>query len=224
MIVRSHATRRIVGIAATALIVAAVAGPVQARPASPAAPASSLTASPTTSPIALAAGGSVTVTVTNTDRRTSTSALTVTLASNPSSAPFATVDNCAGVVLPPGGSCTVVVKHLGPTPTIDQTAALTVASGKPLKASVTRVIEVGPAFADVCVARGGLAGQGGTIDFLGLSVSVGQRCDWNSTLATVPYNAAFEALADECRDLGRGTIGYPVTGVAEWTAIGCVAD
>ena len=116
------------------------------------------------------------------------------------------------------------MKHLGPTPTIDQTAALTVASGKPLKASVTRVIEVGVTFADVCVARGGLAGQGGTIDFLGLSVSVAQRCDWTSTLATAPYNAAFEALADECRDLGRGTIGYTVTGVAGRTAIGCVAD
>ena len=97
MIVRSHATRRIVGIAATALIVAAVAGPVQAKPASPASPASLLTASPTTSPIALAAGGSVPVTVTNTDRRTSSSALTVTLASNPSSAPFAIFsDSCAG--------------------------------------------------------------------------------------------------------------------------------
>ena len=225
MVLRSKATRRVVGIAAVALIVAAVAGPVQARPASPAAPASVLIASPTSSPIALSAGGSVPVTVTNTDRRTSSSALTVTLVKNPASAPFVVEsDSCVGSILAPGGSCTVVVKHLGSPPTIDQTAALTVASGKPLKASVTRVIEVGVTFADVCVARGGLPGQGGTIDFLGQSISVVNRCDWNSTLATTPYNAAFEALADECRDLAKATVGYPVTGEAGKTAIGCVAD
>ena len=79
-------------------------------------------------------------------------------------------------------------------------------------------------FADVCVARGGLAGQGGTITVLGHSSNVGQRCDWNSTLATAPYNAAFEALSDECFDLSdQGTVGYTVTGETGRPAIGCVA-
>ena len=139
------------------IVVAALAGPVQAGPAA-------WLTSPTPSRTVIAAGGSVSITITNTDRRTASSALSVTLAKNPSSAPFAIVSNlCAGVALPPGGSCTVDVAYLGPTPNADHTAALTVASGKPMKASVTRFIEVGVTFADVCVAHGGLAGYGGTI-------------------------------------------------------------
>ncbi|HEX6868777.1 MAG TPA: hypothetical protein VF119_08215 [Candidatus Limnocylindrales bacterium] len=213
----------VVAITTALILVAAVAGPVQAKPASPGSPPSVLTASPT-SPIALEPGGSVVVTITNTDRRTSTSALSVTLATNPSSAPFAIVGGtCAGAILAPGGWCTVEVGYGGSLPAIDHTAALTVASGKPLKASVTRVIEVGVTFADVCGAQGGLAGHGGTITVLGHSSAVGDRCDWESILATAPYNAAFEALAGECRDLGLGTIGHPVTGEDGLTAIGCVA-
>lgn len=65
----------VVAVATASLILAAVAGPAQAGATS------WLSASPTSSPIALAAGGSVTIT--NTDRRASSSALAVTLASNP---------------------------------------------------------------------------------------------------------------------------------------------
>ena len=216
---RAFRRHPIVAAVTTALVaVAAVAGPVQAG----AAPW--LTATPTSSRITLAAGGSVTVTVTNTDRRASSSALTVTLARSPSSAPFSIVsDRCAGVIVRPGGSCTVEVGYVGPPPTADQTAALTVASGKPMKASVTRVIEVGVTFADVCVARGGLAGHGGTITVIGALFTVGDRCDWDSNLATAVYNAAFEALDDECFDLGyHGMVGYPVTSETGRTAIGCV--
>jgi hypothetical protein len=218
-----RAFRRHPGVVAatTALVIlAAVAGPVQAGPAS------WLTASPTSSPIAVAPGGSVTVTVTNTDRRTSSSALGVTLARNPSSAPFVIVsDLCTGLILRPGASCTVQVGYDGPFPSSDHTASLTVSSGKPLKASVTRVLEVGVHFADVCVARGGSAAHGGTITVLGSSFVVGDRCDWDSNLATAVYNAAFEALSPECFDLGyHGTVGYPVTGETGRTAIGCVVD
>ena len=214
-----HRHPRVIAVTTALVVAAAVAGPVQAGVPP------SLTASPTTSPIALAAGGSVTVTVTNTDRRASSSALAVTLARSPSSAPFAIVtDGCAGVTLPPGGSCAVEVGYLGPSPTADQTAKLTVASGRPLRASVTRVIEVGVTFADVCVARGGIAGHGGTITVLGASFAVGDRCDWASNLVTAVYNAAFEALADECFDLDHGTVGYPVTSETGKTAVGCVVD
>ncbi|MEA2576853.1 MAG: hypothetical protein QOD78_441 [Chloroflexota bacterium] len=211
----------VVAVTTALVVLAAVAGPVRG-----AGPAPWLTASPTASPISLAAGESVTVTITNTDRRTASSALTVTLAKSPSSAPFAIVsDLCAGVILRPGGSCTVEVRYDGPAPTTDHTAALTVASGKPLKASVTRVLEVGVAFADVCVARGGLAEYGGTITVLGAVFTVGDRCDWDSNLATAVYNAAFGALDDECFDLGyTGVVGYPVTGETGTTAIGCVVD
>ena len=94
-----------------------------------------------------------------------------------------------------------------------------------MKASVTRFIEVGVTFADVCAARGGLAGHGGTITVLGITRTVGDRCDWASTLATAVYNAAFDALADECFDLGGpGTLGYTVTGETGRPAIGCVVD
>ena len=170
---RAFRRHPIVAAVTTALVaVAAVAGPVQAGPAP------WLTATPTSSRITLAAGGSVTVTITNTDRRASSSALTVTLARNPSSAPFAIVsDLCAGVILRPGASCTVEVGYFGPPPTTDNTAALTVASGKPMKATVTRVIEVGVTFADVCAARGGSVGYGGTI-----TVSV--RCSRSARGAT----------------------------------------
>jgi hypothetical protein len=204
----------------TALVVAALAGPVQAGPAS------WLTASPPSPRIALAPGGSVTVTATNTDRRASSGALSVTLTRTPSSAPFTIVsDRCSGLILRPGASCAVEVTYVGPAPTADHTAALTVASGKPLKASVTRVIEVGVTFADVCAARGGLAGHGGTITVLGMTATVGDRCDWDSTLATAVYNAAFDALAGECVDLGGPrTIGYTVTGETGKPAIGCVVD
>ncbi|MEX2185003.1 MAG: hypothetical protein WEC14_11200 [Chloroflexota bacterium] len=201
-----------------ALVLAAVAGPVRAG----AAPW--LTATPVSSPIALTAGGSATVTVTNTDRRASSNALTVTLATKPSSAPFEIVgDGCTGMVLGPGASCTVEVGYQGPPPTADQTAALTVASAKPRKASVTRTLEVGVTFADVCVARGGSASVGGTITVLGSTFAVGDRCDWNENLATAFYNATFEALSPECFDLGySGTVGYPVTAETGRTAIGCV--
>ena len=218
---RAFRQHPVVVAATSALVVlAAVAGPVQAGPAS------WLTASPTSSPIFLAAGGAVTVTVTNTDRRTSSSALAVTLTRSPSSAPFEIVsDLCAGVILRPGGSCTVQVGYSGPPPTSDHTAALTVSSGRPLKASVTRVIEVGVTFADVCIARGGLAGNGGTITVLGSPFTVGNRCDWGSSLAIPVYNAAFEALSPECFDLSsQGTIGYTVTGETGRPAIGCVVD
>lgn len=215
---RALRQRPVVAVTTALIVLAAVAGPVQAGPAP------WLTASPTSSPISLAAGTSVTVTITNTDRRTSSSALAVTLASRPSSAPFAIVsDLCAGVTLRPGGSCTVEVGYFGPSPTTDHTAALTVASGRPLKASVTRVLEVGVTFADVCADRGGLAGYGGTITVLGSRFTVGDRCDWDSNLATAVYNAAFEALSPECFDLGyQGTVGYTVTGETGKTAIGCV--
>jgi hypothetical protein len=205
----------------TALVLAGVAGPVGA-----AAPAGWLSASPIASPIALAAGGTVTVTITNTDRRTSSTPLTVSLAKNPSSAPFAIVSNgCAGQILRPGGSCSVDVEYSGPKPTSDHAAALTVSSGKPAKASVTRVIEVGVSFADVCVARGGVAGHGGTITLLGATFAVGDRCDWASVLADAVYNATFEALSPECFDLGdAGMIGYPVAGETGKTAMGCVVD
>ena len=110
-------------------------------------------------------------------------------------------------------------------PTADHTAALTVSSGKPPKASVTRVIEVGVTFADVCAARGGLAGRGGTITVLGALFTVAERCDWDSILAPAVYNAAFEALAGECFDLGySGMIGYTVTAETGRTATGCVVD
>jgi len=216
--VRQHPV--VVGATAALVLLSVVAGPVQAGPTP------WLTASPTSSPISLAAGGSVTITVTNTDRRASSSALAVTLTRMPSSAPFAIVsDLCAGVTLRPGGSCTVEVGYLGPPPTTDHTAVLTVASGQPLKASVARVLEVGVTFADVCVARGGSASYGGTIPVLGALFTVGDRCDWDSILATAVYNAAFEALSPECFDLGyRGTVGYPVTGETGRTAIGCVRD
>lgn len=208
----------VVAVTTALVVLAAFAGPVQAGPAP------WLSASPTSSPISLAAGESVTVTITNADRRASSSALAVTLARRPSSAPFAIVsDLCAGVTLRPGASCTVEVGYLGPQPTTDHTAALTVTSGKPLKASVTRVLEVGVTFADACIARGGLAGHGGTITVIGAAFPVGDRCDWDSNLATAVYNAAFEALVDECFDLGyQGVVGYPTTGETGRTAIGCV--
>lgn len=217
---RSRRQHPVVVAVTTALVVlAAVAGPVQAAP-------TTLTASPTTSPISLAPGGSVTITITNTDRRASTSALAVTLARSPASAPFAIVtDACAGVILRPAGSCTVEVGYTGSTPTTDHSAALTVSSGRPLKASVTRAIEVGVSFADVCVARGGSAGHGGTITVLGALFTVGDRCDWDAILANAVYNATFEALSPECFDLGyQGTVGYPVTSETGLTAIGCVTD
>ena len=129
------------------------------------------------------------------------------------------------MILRPGESCTVEVGYSGPPPTADHTAALTVTSGKPLKASVTRVLEVGVTFADVCVARGGLAGYGGTMTVIGAAFPVGDRCDWDANLATAVYNAAFEALVGECFDLGyQGMVGYPTTGETGKTGIGCVAD
>lgn len=215
-------SRHRVGVAVTTTLVvlAAVAGPVQAGPAP------SLTASPTASPITFSAGGSVTVTISNTDRRASSSPLAVTITRNPTSAPFTIVsDRCAGVVLRPGASCTVEVGYDGPLPTSDHAARLTVSSGKPLKATVTRVLEVGVTFADVCVAQGGSAGHGGTITVIEYAVTVGDRCDWDANLATAVYNAAFEALSPECFDQGyRGMVGYPVTAETGRTAIGCVAD
>lgn len=218
---RASRQHRVVAAVSTALLVlAAVAGPVEAGSAP------WLTGDPTSSPIALTAGGSVTVTITNTDRRASSSALVVTLARRPTAAPFTILDDrCAGLILRPGGSCTITVGYLGARPTTDHTASLTVASGKPVKASVTRVLEVGVTFADVCVARGGTAGHGGTITVLGnVLFAVDDRCDWDSNLATAVYNAAFEALADECFDLSHSTVGYPVTGETGRTAIGCVVD
>ena len=215
---RALRQRSAVAVTTALVVLAAVAGPVQAGPAP------WLTASPTSSPIPVAAGGSATVTVTNTDRRVSSSALAVTL--SPSSAPFDIVnDQCAGVILRPGASCTVEVAYPGPSPVADHRTALTVTSGKPAKASVTRVFEVGVTFADVCVARGGSAGHGGTITVIGALFTVGDRCDWESNLATAVYNAAFEALSPECFDLGYGgMVGYPVTSPTGLTAIGCVVD
>lgn len=209
----------VVAVTTALILLTAVAVPVHAGPAS------WLTTSPTTSPIPLVAGSSVEITITNTDRRSSSSALAVTMANRPASASFAIVaDRCAGVILPPGDSCTVEVGYFGPTPTSDHVAALTVTSGKPRKASVTSIIEVGVTFADVCVARGGSAGYGGTITVLGASFPVGDRCDWGSNLVTAVYNAAFEALDDECFDLGYGgMIGYPTTAETGRTAVGCVA-
>ena len=216
---RALRQRSAVAVTTALVVLAAVAGPVHA------AGAPWLTATPTTSPIPVAAGGSAKVTVTNTDRRLSSSALAVTL--SPSSAPFTITSNntCTGAILRPGASCTVEVAYLGPPPTADQKAALTVTSGKPAKASVTRVFEVGVTFADVCVARGGSAGYGGTITVIGALFTVGDRCDWESNLATAVYNAAFEALSPECFDLGYGgMVGYPVTSPTGLTAIGCVVD
>ena len=210
-----------VSLAAAVVILAAVAAPVSA-----AAPTASLSASPTSSPIMVAAGGTTTVTVTNTDRRASSSPLVVTLARSPSTAPFAIVDDrCAGVALRPGQSCTVEVGYDGPPPTSDHDAKLTVTSGRPLKASVTRILEVGVTFADACAARGGTASVGGTITVLGATFAVGDRCDWGTILATTVYNTTFEAISPECSDLGyAGTLGYPVTGETGTTAIGCVVD
>jgi hypothetical protein len=165
------------------------------------------------------------VTITNTDRRTTSSALTVTLARSPASAPFAIIsDGCAGTALRPGAWCTVEVGHSGPQPTIDHNAKLTVSSGKPAKASVAVIFEVGVSFADVCASRGGVAGFGGFITLLGATFAVAERCDWTTSLPTTDYNAAFEALAPECRDLDHGTVGYTVTGELGLPAIGCVAD
>lgn len=99
------------------------------------------------------------------------------------------------------------------------------ASARPSKASVTRVLEVGVTFADVCVARGGSTGSGGTITVLGAVVTVGDRCDWDASLAPAVYNAVFEALSPECFDLGyQGTVGYTVTGETGRPAIGCVVS
>lgn len=220
---RALRQRSAVAVTTALVVLAAVAGPVQA------APTPWLAASPTSSPIALAAGASVTVTVTNTNARASSSALAVTLAVNPSNAPFAITsgNTCAGTVLPPGGSCTVEVRYDGPAPLADHRAALTVTSGKGLKGSVTRVIEVGVTFADVCVARGGSASNAGetTMTVIGATFTVGHRCDWGSVLATAVYNAAFEALSPECFDLGYGgMVGYPVTSETGRTAVGCVVD
>ena len=217
---RTFRQHPVVAVTAALVVLAAAAGPVQAGPAP------LLTATPTSSPILLAAGGSVPVTITNADRRASSSPLVVTLATSPSSAPFSIVlDQCAGVILRPGGSCTVEVGYSGQAPTTDHTAKLTVTSGKPLKASVIRLIEVGVTFADICAARGGSAGYGGTITVFSSPFAVGDRCDWDSNLATEVYNAAFEALSPECFDLGyQGTIGYPVTGETGKPAIGCVVD
>jgi hypothetical protein len=221
MVMRASRQHRVVTAVSTALLVlAAVAGPVEAGPPP------TLTADPSSSPIALTAGGSVTVTVTNSDRRASSSALVVTLAVRPATAAFAILDDrCAGLILRPGGSCTVEVGYRGARPTADHSAALTVTSGKPMKASVTRILEVGVTFADVCIAGGGTAGHGGTITVLGNVVfTVDDRCDWDPSLATAVYNATFEALADECFDLSHSTVGYPVTGETGRTAIGCVIN
>ena len=38
---------------------------------------------------------------------------------------------------------------------------------------------------------------------LGATATVGDRCDWDTTLTTAFYNAAFEALSAECFDLGH---------------------
>lgn len=209
----------VVAMTSALLVLPAVAGPVQA------APAPWLTASPTSSPIAIVAGGSAAITITNTDRRASTSALAVTLARSPASAPFANwIDGCTGTILRPGGSCTVEVGYAGPHPTADHAARLTVSSGKPVKASVSRVIEVGVTFAEVCVAQGGMAGYGGMITVFSTPRAVNDRCDWASSLATAVYNAAFDALSPECFDLGLPTIGYTVTGETGKPAIGCVAS
>lgn len=207
-----------VAVASALIVLAGVAGPVQAGP-SP-----WLTATPASSPIAFAAGGTATVTITNVDRRISSSPLSVTLTSRPSTAPFGIVnDTCAGVILRPGTTCTVTVGYDGAPPAADQTAALTVSSGKPSKATVTRVLEVGVTFADVCVARNGTVGYGGTITVLGSTFTAGDRCDWDTNLATTVYNATFEALSPECFDLGySGMVGYPVTSETGKTAIACV--
>lgn len=215
---RTPRTQRVaVGLATALLAAAVVGGPVRAGPSS------WLAISPASSPIPLEPGGSVTLTVTNTDRRTSSSPLVVALARSPSTAPFAIgADGCTGLVLAPGRSCTVVVHYDGPKPARDERAALTVTSGRPAKASATRVLEVGVSFGDVCQARGGVATQGGSITMLGATFPVGDRCDWGTVLPTAEYNAAFDALAPECVDLGYGgTVGYPATGETGTSAIGC---
>lgn len=211
---------RIAAVTTALVALAAMAAPVQAGPPP------SLSATPTASPIALAPGESVTVTVTNTDRKASSSRLVVSLTRKPADAPFAIVaDGCAGVILRPAGSCTVEVGYSGPTPATDHAAMLTVSGGKGPGAVVTRVIEVGVTFADVCTAHGGAAGHGGTITVLGATFAVAERCDWSSTLATAVYNATFEVLSPECFDLGAaGMIGYPVTAETGRTAMGCVVD
>jgi hypothetical protein len=215
---RSH--RLAVGVATALLAVTVVAGPVQAGPAP------WLTATPTASLIPLEPGSTVTVTVTNTDRRTASSALTVTLARNPTAAPFSIgADTCSGLILAPGRSCTIEVRYDGPLPGQDHRAALTVSSGKPAKASVTRTFEVGVSFGQVCQLRGGVAGHGGSITVIGATFQVGDRCDWAAILPTAEYNATFEALSGECFDLGYGgMIGYPTTSETGRTAIGCVVD
>jgi hypothetical protein len=224
MVMRVVRRGSVVVAVTAALVLAAVAGPVQAGGAS------WLTATPVSSPIALMAGESRTVTVTNTDRRASSSALTVTLAAKPSSAPFKVAnDTCTGTVMAPGASCFVEVTFEGPAPTAaDQTAALTVASAKPRKASVTRILEVGVTFDDVCLARGGTPGDGDmitTITLLGATFAVAERCDWATVLETAVYNAAFEALSPECFDLGySGMVGYTVTLETGKTAVGCVVS
>src|SRR5690349_12621837 len=220
MVMRTVRPHRVIVAGAAALLVAGFAGPVHAAGA-----ATWLTASPTASKIQLAAGGSVVVTVTNTDRRATSAPLTVTLGRNPATAPFSIVANsCAGVALRPQGSCAVEVAYQGPAPTSDHAASLTVSSGKPMKASVTRILEVGVGFADVCVVRGGIAGYGGSVTILGATFAVAERCDWADPLAVAVYNANFEALSPECFDLSdNGTVGYTVNSQTGRPTIACVA-
>lgn len=111
-----------VGLVAATLLVgqqaqAAPAGTLQVTPSSTAA-----------SPLVVPPSG-VAVTVRNTDRRKSTSALVTVLSS--ADPGYSTVDGCSGVALGPGKSCTVTVTYAGEAPWPSSRATLTVASKKP---------------------------------------------------------------------------------------------
>jgi VCBS repeat-containing protein len=93
----------------------------------------------------LHSGSSQKITITNDDGK-STGALTVTLSKSPPTAGFMiSSDLCSGVALGPNKTCSVTVSYPGAAPQATQTATLTVASKKPLVATVSSYFSIAPA-------------------------------------------------------------------------------
>ncbi len=122
------ARRRFVGTAEVAALILIGSVLILAAPPAFAAASGTLALSLDPNSNVLEPGGSVTVTVQNTDAKKSTTALNATL-TNPTA--FQKVDGCSGTALGPGKTCQIIVTSvLASVPSVDQTTTLTVKGKK----------------------------------------------------------------------------------------------